>query len=73
MKHLQRFHNVQCTNCGGKTNRSYANRHCGWCKSCWTGKDQRRTDRDTEQGRLIDLGYEAYSRERGDYDLPDSY
>lgn len=62
-----------CNQCGRATSKAYARRHGGQCKSCTTG-----IEREVSQGRaerdnanLIDAGYQAYARERGDYDLPD--
>ena len=51
------------------TSKSYARAHDGKCKSCFAGSPKR----ESENALLIDSGYQAYARERGDYDLPDNY
>jgi hypothetical protein len=63
-----------CCKCGRKTSRVYARQNGGQCKSCKHPEQarviaDRRAER--EHSLLIDSGYQAYARERGDYDLPD--
>jgi len=59
----------KCVACGGSTSKFYAKQHEGLCKSCTvTGSSK---DSSKDNALLIDSGYQAFSRERGDYDLPD--
>jgi hypothetical protein len=59
---------TSCTCCGEATSKKYASTHAGKCKACSEGTER---VRDNENALLIDSGYQAYARERGDYDLPD--
>ena len=67
---------AHCRTCGRKTNKAYAKKHAGQCKACadpanYQPRPSSAAERDN--ANLIDAGYQAYARERGDYDLPDNY
>lgn len=62
---------VRCSSCGSNTSKKYAAAHAGQCKAC--AEPEKASKRDRDNGLLIDSGYSAYARERGDYDLPDNY
>jgi hypothetical protein len=67
-----------CAQCGQATTKKHAREHAGLCKYCVAGKDSPATLKDDATARrernnanLIDSGYQAYARERGDFDGPD--
>ncbi len=60
---------VRCSDCGANTSKQYARANAGKCKACAHPE----TTRERENALLIDSGYQAFARERGDYDLPDCY
>lgn len=65
-----------CKQCGRTTSKAYARKNNGACKACVTGIAPKQTGMsraERENALLIDSGYQAYARERGDYDLPDNY
>jgi hypothetical protein len=69
---------ARCNACGRNTSKSYARQNGGKCKSCVHPEqaeaiDRVRQARERDHASLIDSGYQAYARERGDYDLPDSW
>lgn len=75
-----RFSRFQTTcACGRTTTHKFARAHEGRCKSCddmacgrtTTPAAPRESRADREHGQLLDAGYQAYSRERGDYDTGD--
>lgn len=68
----------QCAQCGQLTSKAHARAHDGLCKYCVAGadspatlKDDATARRERENANLIDSGYQAYARERGDFDGPD--
>lgn len=66
---------VVCVNCGHQTSKQHARNHHGLCKRCAGIQSQVQVESraERENALLIDSGYMAYARERGDYDLPDGY
>jgi hypothetical protein len=79
MSNYQRFLTT-CAQCGQSTSKAHARAHAGLCKYCVAGKDSPITlkddataGRERNNALLIDSGYSAFARERGDFDLPDNY
>ncbi len=63
---------IRCNKCGSNTSRAYARKHQGQCKQCADpGAVVRHSP--TRNERIIDSGWQAYAREEGHYDIPDSY
>lgn len=61
---------VACCECGRNTSKAYARANGGKCKAC---AHPETSNQERENALLIDSGYNAYARERGDYDIPDCY